>query len=299
MNIDFAADDGSPSGWWPEQPVQEPENTQAPAENEVSESENYDFGADLQNYGFPTVYKDFNDEPPAPIDESDPLDEERQSAVLASITNMAYSGGLPKAASVSRKRKHNPFFYRRTPSFSEAVARQKEILEPQKAAIEHIDEEVENRLVTYEKELASALEKNIAAVREFFLKEVDPLSLGIQGGTAQVHTLMNRIFPEGIETEQFSQFINMAKQARKIKMANFIAEYMGLSAEDAERIADSLTPRKEVMVIGPNLNERMDQRPPELDIQKKPRTRERIRMAAERERVGTNEISVHAPRERM
>jgi hypothetical protein len=293
MNIDFA-EDASPVGlWWREgeAPPSKLDSKLAPvpieeeAEHPVEEM---DFGSELTRY---SVYKDFESSP-EPIDVFDQDGEDQQDALLTGLTNMAYRTSKPLERPVRNRRSANPFFYYRTRSFAEDVGMQKATVEPQKQAMEHIDQEVEDRLKSYEKELAKELEKNIESVREFFLKEVDPLSLGIQGGTAQVHSLMLRIFPDGIDTEQFGQFLHMAKQARKIKMANFIAQYMGLPASEAERIADSLTPKKEFMVIGPNADERIAQQAPT----RKPRTRERISMAGERERALPDEISVRAPR---
>lgn len=295
MNIDFAEENTPAGAWWrndePPPPVQS-----APPE------ESFDFGAELTQYKAPTpykVYQEFNNDPPEAIDVFDPEDEARQDAVLSGLTNMAYGGKKPMTRPPRTRRESNPFFYYRTESFAEAVGIQKAIVEPQKQAMQHIDQEVEDRLKTYEKELSESLEKNIESVREFFLKEVDPLSLGIQGGTAQVHSLMTRIFPDGIDTEQFVQFVHMAKQARKIKMANFITRYMGLELSDAEKIIDSLTPKKEVLMIGPNADERIaQQQPPQQGEEpvRKPRLRERIRQAGERERALASEISVRAPR---
>lgn len=281
MNIDFAADLPSNGGWWGK-------------ENPVEEKE-IDFSADLQTYAFPITVPEEVVPVPEAIDPSDPSEEARQDAVLSSLTNAAYSGGIKRNVSKKSRRANNPFFYHRTSSFSEEVVQQKMAIEPQKAAMEHIDAEVENRLKTYEKELSSALVKNIEAVREFFLTELDPLSLGIQGGTAQVHSVMTRIFPDGIDTEQFSQFVHMAKLARKIKMANFLAKYMGIGEDDANKLAESLAPKSQVLVVGPNAEERISQQSTEA-VEKRPRTRDRIRMAAERERVGGSDISARAPR---
>jgi hypothetical protein len=295
MNIDFAADNSPAGVWWRDEEPQPHILQNAPPEQ--AQDESFDFSTELTQYKAPyRVYQEFNNDPPESLDVFDPEDEARQDAVLSGLTNMAYGGGKkPMTRPVRNRREKNPFFYYRTESFSEAVGIQKATVEPQKQAMQHIDQEVEDRLKTYEKELPVTLEKNIEAVREFFLKDVDPLSLGIQGGTAQVHSLMTRIFPDGIDTEQFVQFIHMAKQARKIKMANFIAAYMGLDVSDAERIADSLTPRKEVLMIGPNADERIAQQPHEGPV-RKPRLRERIGRAGERERALASEISVRAPR---
>jgi hypothetical protein len=299
MNIDFAADN-SPAGVWGREDDAPPVPKKIAPES--TRTEPFDFGEELTQYKAPTpykVYQEFNDDPPEAIDVFDPADEARQDAVLSGLTNMAYGGGKkPITRPVRNRRENNPFFYYRTESFAEAVGIQKAIVEPQKQAMQHIDQEVEDRLKTYEKELASSLEENIEKVREFFLTEIDPLSLGIQGGTAQVHSLMTRIFPDGVDTEQFVQFVHMAKQARKIKMANFITGYMGLELSDAERIMDSLTPKKEVLMIGPNADERIAQQQPPADApeNRKPRLRERISQAGARERALASEISVRAPR---
>lgn len=301
MNIDFAAEDSPAGVWWPDENRTPPVQQDHPPE--VTHEESFDFGAELTQYKVPSpykVYQDFNNDPPEAIDVFDPEDEARQDAVLSGLTNMAYGGGKkPMTRPVKNRRESNPFFYYRTESFAEAVGIQKATVEPQKQAMQHIDQEVEDRLKTYEKELSASLEENIEKVREFFLKDIDPLSLGIQGGTAQVHSLMTRIFPDGIDTEQFVQFVHMAKQARKIKMANFITGYMGLELSDAERIIDSLTPKKEVLMIGPNADERIaqqQQQPQEEGPTRKPRLRERISQAGARERALASEISVRAPR---
>jgi hypothetical protein len=294
MNIDFAAENSPAGVWWRDD---EPPPT---VQQEPPPEESFDFGTELTQYKAPSpykVYQEFNNDPPEAIDVFDPEDEDRQDAVLSNLTNMAYGGSKkPITRPVRNRRENNPFFYYRTESFAEAVGIQKASVEPQKQAMQHIDQEVEDRLKTYEKELSTALEKNIEKVREFFLKEIDPLSLGIQGGTAQVHSLMTRIFPDGIDTEQFVQFVHMAKQARKIKMANFITSYMGLALSDAERIVDSLTPKKEVLMIGPNAEERIAQQQPQEEPVRKPRLRERISQAGARERAMASEISVRAPR---
>jgi hypothetical protein len=283
MNIDFAAEDTPAGVWWrdDESPPPMPITERMPEEYS-------DFGAELTQYKAPSpykVYQEFNNDAPEAIDVFDPEEEARQDAVLSGLTNMAYGGGKrPITRPVRNRRENNPFFYYRTESFAEAVGIQKATVEPQKQAMQHIDQEVEDRLKTYEKELSATLEKNIEAVREFFLKEIDPLSLGIQGGTA------------GIDTEQFVQFEHMAKQARKIKMANFITGYMGLELSDAERIIDSLTPKKEIMMIGPNADERIAQQQPQEAPVRKPRLRERISQAGARERALASEISVRVPR---
>jgi hypothetical protein len=297
MNIDFAEDNTPAGAWWRDDEIPATQQEQPLEPLESTTEEPFDFGAELTQYTAPCrVYQEFSKDAPEAIDVSDPADEARQDAVLSGLTNMAYSGGKkPITRPVKNRRESNPFFYYRTESFSEAVGIQKAAIKPQNEAMLHIDREVEDRLKTYEKELSDSLEKNIEAVREFFLTDIDPLSLGIQGGTAQVHSLMMRLLPDGIDTEQFTQFVHMAKQARKIKMANFIASYMGLDSSDAERIAESLTPKKEVMIIGPNADERIaQQQMPEST--RKPRTRERISQAGARERALSSEISVRAPR---
>jgi hypothetical protein len=299
MNIDFAADNSPAGAWWRDDESPPLQQEMPP---EVTHEDSFDFGTELTQYKVPSpykVYQEFNNDAPEAIDVFDPEDEARQDAVLSGLTNMAYGGKKPMMRPVRNSRESNPFFYYRTESFAEAVGIQKATVEPQKQAMQHIDQEVEDRLKTYEKELSASLEGNIEKVREFFLKEVDPLSLGIQGGTAQVHSLMTRLFPDGIDTEQFVQFVHMAKQARKIKMANFITGYMGLELSDAERIMDSLTPKKEVLMIGPNADERIaqqQQQPQEEGATRKPRLRERISQAGARERALMSEISVRAPR---
>jgi hypothetical protein len=162
-----------------------------------------------------------------------PLEElEKADALMAALTNLAYSSEDKK-----KKPKPNPrpkgsrtsrFWFTLT-SVEVDVEEQKLKMAPK--ALEHIDEEVSVRLKKYKKELSPDLRKNIEVVREFFLKELAPLTIATDGGVTQAKEVVQRLLDTEVDSALVDKFNNMANRAAVMRLALFVLDYFNLPRE--------------------------------------------------------------------
>ncbi len=199
-------------------------------------------------------------------------EEEAADDLLSALTTLAYSTPVreqPKKLIKKKKKKVQPkpltesnrrsrFFYTPTISIADEVAAARPISEPR--VLEAVNAEVDARVATYSQELPPALQPNIEAVREYFVSQVAPKTLAVQAGTAQALDVIQRTLNTAIDPQPFAQFERMVAQARLIKMARFVAEYMELPATAVPDLVESITPKKEMMIFHPHMLD--DQRRP-------------------------------------
>src|SRR6185437_11219069 len=170
-------------------------------------------------------------------------DEAAQQALLAAITNL----GTPLDKKPKKQRskdswtkvgegRRSRFFYTPTTSFQEEVEHRKQIAEPKE--IELVDQQVEERLKTYEEELPPKLDHNIIKVREFWLKEIAPLTLAAQSGSAQAQDVVQRTLNAPVDQMPFRKFQLMIEHATTIKMAQYIAKYLGIPTSKVRELLD-------------------------------------------------------------
>jgi hypothetical protein len=183
---------------------------------------------------------------------TDSVQEEKEDDVLSSLLNIAYV--TPKAQEPEKpadlKERRSRFFYRPTESFSTDLDNRKRAQHPPPlSSLTILDKEVEARKVTYASELPDSLQSNIESVREFFLNEIGPLTLAAQAGTAQAREVVQRTLNTEIDGLAFAQFERMVGKGATLKMARFIAGYLGLPRNAVESILNSIqpTPPKEAM----------------------------------------------------
>jgi hypothetical protein len=158
-------------------------------------------------------------ETPTGLDQAT-LDQE--DTMLSSLTNIAYSDpSLQKRTESGKSR-----FWFVVESTAEMISRKQKRMEPK--AIEHIDAEVEARLMTYKQELKPALKEKISRVREFFLTEIAPLTLASSGGSIQSREVVQRLLETDVDSAIFARFDNMVNRAAVLKLANFVASYFDL-----------------------------------------------------------------------
>lgn len=188
-------------------------------------------------------------------------EEDSKDDLLSALSNIAYaipteakSKSLPVPEPVKKKR--NRFFYKPTRSFFEDVQDHKTISKSVVSTLEHINNESEERADKYRTELPPVLSKNIESVREFFLHQIDPLILGVQGGTSQALDVVQKTLESAVDPTPFAQFERMVAHARLYKMAEFIVKYMKLPKSMVDDLMYAVQPKKEVMIIGPNADER-------------------------------------------
>jgi len=84
------------------------------------------------------------------------------------------------------------------------------------------------------------------------LKNVAPLTLAAQAGSAQAKDVVQRTLGAPIDQDPFLKFQRMLEQGLTIKMANYLVTYLGIPKTKVSELIDAITPKKEVMVFGPN-----------------------------------------------
>lgn len=201
--------------------------------------------------------------------------------LLSSLTVMAYptEANQPPVKTTKKKKKvergskttterRSRFFYRPTKSFDEELNARKKTVEPH--ALKIITEEVDTRRAVYADELPSILQTNIETVREFFLKDLGPLTLATQAGSAQAREVVQRTLNAEIDNAPFAQFERMVATASQIKMARYIAKYMGLPRATAEALVSSIQPRPPANIVFPSPHPDDERRPPPTRVTTKP-----------------------------
>lgn len=154
-------------------------------------------------------------------------DLRQQDVTLEALSNLAYAAAPIKTA------KHQPNrtsrFWFKVESVAEVVAQAKKDLAPKE--IEHVDVEITKRIATYKTQLAPALKTNIEVVREFFLRELTPLTVASEGGITQAKEVVQRILDTEVDSALIDRFRGMASRAAVLRLAIFMVEYFKLPKE--------------------------------------------------------------------
>lgn len=177
-------------------------------------------------------------------------DEElaNEDAMLASLTDIAYSTVTPEPAKPSKVRKSR-FFFRLSKSFADEVADKQKAFVPKQMV--HIDAEVEKRLKSYKEQVPAELANNIDHVREFFLQEIAPITMAAGAGASQALEVVRRLVKSDVDGTQFEKFERMMALAVDIKMARFVARALGLTKVEAAEILQAMKPRPpQIIPIG-------------------------------------------------
>lgn len=109
---------------------------------------------------------------------------------------------------------------------------QKELTERKQAVAKkqliHVDKEVEDRLPSFKKVIPTKVQEATTNIREFLLKEIAPITLGINPGVEQAQSVIQR----GLEIEldgSVAPILNaMVKKAVSLKLAQYVARQFSL-----------------------------------------------------------------------
>jgi len=155
------------------------------------------------------------------------------SQLLSSLTNLAYSV-TPKVA--VRKNRTSRFWFS-LETTAQYVKDQQKNLKPK--AIEHVDQDVVDRVAIYKDELAPSLKQKIELIREFFLLEIAPLTLAASGGTTQARDVAQRTLGIDIDSAMFSRFETMVNKAATLRLSKFVATLFDLPEDAASALIGS------------------------------------------------------------
>ena len=101
--------------------------------------------------------------------------------------------------------------------------------------IEYADQALTSQIKAVKVSLPKDMSGNIAAVRDFFVQELAPLTLALDPGATQAREILKSVVGTEMSPEPFYRFENMASKAVLIRMAHFLEDYLGLpeGTEDA------------------------------------------------------------------
>jgi hypothetical protein len=155
---------------------------------------------------------------------------DQEDALTKGLLNVAYSSVEPRTRpKVSRFGTRSSRFWFQIETISEETARRKEQFKPK--TLEHVDEAVTNRVKIFKKDIPQDLRNRIDQVREFFLKDVAPLTMASTGGALQARDVAERTLKTTVDSAIFSRFDNMVNRAATIKVARFVLAYFDLPEE--------------------------------------------------------------------
>ena len=176
------------------------------------------------------------------------LDQEDQ--LLTALTTLAYAD-----KPVNNKARTSRFWFQ-VETTSQMVEKKKKSLS--RKPIEHIDAEVEARLLTYETELSPVLKDKITKVREFFLTEIAPLTFATAGGSLQSKAVAERMLETEVDPAIFNRFENMVNRAATIKLALFVLDYFGLPQSHFNSLIGNGRPDSEMSQLITELTKTQD-----------------------------------------
>lgn len=175
--------------------------------------------------------------------------EEQADELLAALSSIATPMATKEEPAKVLPLRRSRFFYRPTLSIEQEVELQKEALKPRE--IQAFNKEVETRKTKYEEELPVSMQKNIETVREFWLKELAPLTLGAQAGAMQAKDVAQQVLGAAIGEEPFAKFIRMVELGSTMVTARFITKYLKLPKDLAFELAEKINPKREVVFMPP------------------------------------------------
>ena len=161
-----------------------------------------------------------------------------EDALAVSLSRLALPAAKPvhrrsrfwfkvQESKVSKKRKDGEV----------SIKKIREAMRPKE--LEHIDSQIVDRLGLYKKESPEVYQSHIEEVREFFLNEIAPRTVAAPGGALQATEVLTRLLDTEVDPSTVSRFQNMLNRATTLKMAEFVAQYFGLSKEHIPGIIGS------------------------------------------------------------
>lgn len=172
-------------------------------------------------------------------------EEDAADNLLVSLSNIAYSAE-PVSKAKKRKSHRSRFFFRISDSIATEVKKKRKVFKPKEMV--HVDAEVEQRLKVYKQEIPAELSQNIDEVREFFLREIAPITMATGAGSSQAKEVVKRLLGSDVDNTQFEKFERMTQLAVNIKMARFVSRRFGMTKKEARDILEAMIPRPPTLI---------------------------------------------------
>lgn len=110
--------------------------------------------------------------------------------------------------------------------------------------------EVVQRAESYKDNIGKPVKHNMDIVCSFILKEITPLLLGLDGGIEQARSIIYNTVSD-CDPYPFTTLELLTREAVKIKLASFIADYFDLGEDEVEKLVAKILPPKQREVVVP------------------------------------------------
>ena len=116
-----------------------------------------------------------------------------------------------------------------------------EVIEHQKAVTapvvpEYDDAEITKLTKRLSSKITTGMDKNADRIVDFFATKLAPLTLALDPASERIQQSLGRILNTEVDESTLRKFRVMLERATNVAMANFIVEYLGLSAEDKDTL---------------------------------------------------------------
>ena len=166
----------------------------------------------------------------------------KPSEMQASIDDMLSRVATPiapvKAVAPTLKKRHRSRFF--FSMFEDEIASLKREAVPVKPEPEN--KEAIQYAEALGKTLPPVLKENIVTVRDFFIKEIAPLTLALGAGASQASEAIKAVTGSEVELSTLVKFEKMAHHAVVIKMSHFIERFLKLPANSTGELISAANP---------------------------------------------------------
>lgn len=166
--------------------------------------------------------------------------EDAKSRLLRAMTTIAVPVAGSPASELPKKRHKSRFFFVPNEIQLEIDMRKKQVEGSRRRTT--IQDETGKRASSYKVELEPVVQKNVDKVREFFLKEINPLLLAAQLGSAQAIDVTQTTLEAQVDHGPHSYFESILRKAAQAKLDKFVAEYIGIDIGELRGKSDKPQP---------------------------------------------------------
>lgn len=170
-------------------------------------------------------------DPPTPPSEDERDDSDDEVDLASALTTYAYADPDKKKPSKTDKKfgGRTSRFWFKMETIEQETQKLKDQFKPK--VLEHIDHEVQTRLDQFKLEFPQELSVNITQVREFFLKEIAPLTLAASGGLTQSRDVVQQMIGSKVDSGMLTKFEQLVNRAAVLRLGLFVLKYFDLPEE--------------------------------------------------------------------
>lgn len=110
--------------------------------------------------------------------------------------------------------------------------------------------EILKRAESFKNNVGTPVATNIDTVSHFLLNEITPMLLGLDGGVEQARSVINDTVSD-VDPYPFLTLELLTREAVKMKLAKFVAEYFDLPSSEVDTIIARILPPKQREVVVP------------------------------------------------